>query len=96
MQDLAFPPRRSPGLDCKQKLGSILVVEDIGLERNQDENEPLCRSRLDLILIAAIDVEKTRFQQFLKDPASPASPEASVYKWEQPRPLLLKWNIRLL
>ncbi|GIK05602.1 hypothetical protein Aspvir_009715 [Aspergillus viridinutans] len=56
----------------------------------REKNEPLCRSRLDLILIIATDVEKTRFQQSLKDPSSPASPEASVYKWDQPRPILLK------
>jgi hypothetical protein len=48
-----------------------------------------------LILITAIDMEKSRFQEFLNDPASPASPEASVYRWEEPRPLVLRWETSL-
>ncbi|RHZ61284.1 hypothetical protein CDV55_103532 [Aspergillus turcosus] len=62
-------------LASKQKLGSILVVEDIGLRSNQEENEPLCRSRLDLILITAIDVRK---------------PGSNGFSETQHRPLLLK------
>jgi hypothetical protein len=38
--------------------------------RNQQENESLCHSRLDLTLITAADMEKSRFQQFLNDPGS--------------------------
>jgi hypothetical protein len=79
-----------------QQLGPILKVRTSGSRGNQEESDPLCRPRLDLILIAAIHLERTRFQQFLEHSTSSASPKASVYKWEQPRPLLLKWNIRLI
>jgi hypothetical protein len=50
----------------------------------QAENERLCRSRLDLILITAINMEKRRFEQFY--------PVASVSRWGQIRPLVLTWR----
>jgi hypothetical protein len=53
----------------------------------QSENEPLCRSRLDLILITAVDMEKRRFQTFY--------PAASASRFGQTRPLVLKFETNL-
>jgi hypothetical protein len=53
----------------------------------QSKNKPLCHSRLDLILITAIDMEKRRFQKFY--------PAAPVSRFGQMRPLVLKFKTNL-